>query len=613
MSQSKKNRSKHRKKNSKKIIPDSKRTIDLRKDIIRGEKVNKKNTSVKSKVRPSQKKVGLGMIIVIIFTGLTYLESVQNLGVIRYVQETYYNLMPFRFEKEDKYFKVLILPFWRDDNKNEAKLEEQIVNRLEELRNSYSFDIKVHYDVHSHFPESDDEAEKIAIDRNADLIIYGQFYEGKSDYETKIKYIYVNNQLFVSPLLFEDTTKIVLNYFESSPSYISVRNETDFIKFSTLSDFSKGLLKPNIETIVTLSLILNYYKHREFKKAYDLSNSLSKDYIYPLSLFDFQHDCLKEMKDNLEMIKFYTKLIGLPDSILDNPTVKKATLYNSRGIYFRKIGKKDAALDDYNESIKLDSEFGLVFLNKGNLLYENGKYQDARSNFSRAIEIDGKHGKVYMMRALSEMQLGDKHSAEMDFDKAFELNYSRGEVLAAKALLLFSQGDKQGCDSLFKQALFFDAQNADIFYNLASYNEEINQLNEAIDNFSSAIRLDKDNPEYYNGRGYTYNRLGLYDSAIADFSVTISLNNKHAYAYNNRGLSYTMKNDYGKAILDFEESRKISPDNGELFKNLGTYYEKQEFYEEALVNYSRASMLSKIFEKQLFSKIQELKTKKRKN
>jgi tetratricopeptide (TPR) repeat protein len=99
-----------------------------------------------------------------------------------------------------------------------------------------------------------------------------------------------------------------------------------------------------------------------------------------------------------------------------------------RGNYYDSQQNYQAALDDYDRAIKLDSRYVLAYNNRGIVKGTMGNYQAAISDFTKAIELDPFYGDSFFNRGLAYYQLRQNDKACADWKVA----YGRGFLNARK-------------------------------------------------------------------------------------------------------------------------------------------------------------------------------------
>src|SRR3984885_2122000 len=103
-----------------------------------------------------------------------------------------------------------------------------------------------------------------------------------------------------------------------------------------------------------------------------------------------------------------------------NPQIL-AIAYNNRGNAYTDKGEYELAIQDYDESIKLNPNYAKPFNNRGVAYQKKGDYDRAIKDFDAAINIDPKYGDAFANRAEIYQKKGDYPGALKDFDEAIRL------------------------------------------------------------------------------------------------------------------------------------------------------------------------------------------------
>ncbi len=99
-----------------------------------------------------------------------------------------------------------------------------------------------------------------------------------------------------------------------------------------------------------------------------------------------------------------------------------AGVYEYRGAAYSGTRNYNQAIQDLNESIRLDSSVWSAFYNRGVAYRRMGQNERAIQDFDRAITMAPKIPGVYTGRGLSYLKMGEVDLAFQDFDRAIRLN-----------------------------------------------------------------------------------------------------------------------------------------------------------------------------------------------
>lgn len=126
---------------------------------------------------------------------------------------------------------------------------------------------------------------------------------------------------------------------------------------------------------------------------------------------------LNERKSNLSAaISDYTKMLEIMDI-----RFKYWTL-TSRANCWRKAGRYEMAISDFDESIRLDSTVAANFGFRADVKRLMGNYQAAIDDFTRAISIDPREDWFFSSRGRTREFAGDFRGALADYNDAIALN-----------------------------------------------------------------------------------------------------------------------------------------------------------------------------------------------
>src|ERR1022692_3642705 len=111
---------------------------------------------------------------------------------------------------------------------------------------------------------------------------------------------------------------------------------------------------------------------------------------------------------------------ALIKSDADNPKVL-AIAYNNRGNAYTGKGQYELAIQDYDESIKLNPKYAKSLNNRGVAYQKKGDFDRALEDFDVAINLDPDYANAFANRAEIYQKKGDYPRALKDFDEAIRL------------------------------------------------------------------------------------------------------------------------------------------------------------------------------------------------
>jgi tetratricopeptide (TPR) repeat protein/S1-C subfamily serine protease len=276
-----------------------------------------------------------------------------------------------------------------------------------------------------------------------------------------------------------------------------------------------------------------------------------------------------------------------------NPDYYQAWWQQSNILVFKK--KYPEALAAVNKAIELNSQQAsndrpkdfILYINKGNILYQLKRYQEAEVAFTEAIKLKPSE-LAYVNRGAVRTQLKQYSEAIADYNRAIAINPQYSEAYVNRGVV--HEELKQYSEAItdYNRAIAINPQLAETYYNRGNVRKELKQYSEAIADYTKAIAI---NPQYalaYNNRGLVREELKQYLEAIADYTEAIKINPQLALPYNNRGNLRAELKQYPEALADYSKAIEINPQYAEAYGNRGFVHTQLKQYPEALADYSKA-------------------------
>ena len=105
----------------------------------------------------------------------------------------------------------------------------------------------------------------------------------------------------------------------------------------------------------------------------------------------------------------------------DLPDMLRSGPYINRGLAYQKKGDLDAALDDLNKAIKIQSNNVYAYQDRAVVHEKRNEFAEAIADYTKAIKLNSKFPPPYNGRGLLFLKLGKDVEAEADFTKYLEL------------------------------------------------------------------------------------------------------------------------------------------------------------------------------------------------
>jgi tetratricopeptide (TPR) repeat protein len=183
----------------------------------------------------------------------------------------------------------------------------------------------------------------------------------------------------------------------------------------------------------------------------------------------------------IDSTKFQNVIEDFSQAIYIEPNVE--FFYNIRGASYSYFDNDMQAIEDFTKVIQLNANT-ISYYNRGVIYYQLKNYQAALEDFDRAINIDSKNISAYYGRGNVRYELQDKPGAFQDYDKAKSLSLSKtiisedGHGFYARGIACIRLRDKVGAmkDFQIAEALCLEHGNTNL---LQQIREEVKKISDA--------------------------------------------------------------------------------------------------------------------------------------
>lgn len=286
-----------------------------------------------------------------------------------------------------------------------------------------------------------------------------------------------------------------------------------------------------------------------------------------------------------------SELITRQAQALTNENLSAA--YNNRGISFAALGQGDRAMEDYNESIRIDPRNAAAWNNRGNALLNTNQPERAIADLDEAIRLQPRYAAAYNNRGNARVALNRRSEAMADFDEAIRINDQYPAALFNRGLLHAALGQHERAVADFDAALAIVPRTLAVVIARANAQAALGRRDKAIEDFElvsqldarnvyalnalcwnravlgshalalrecdAALRLAPDDPDVLDSRAYAYFRAGRLDDAMRDYQSVLERNPRAAMSLWGRGAVRARRGDRQGAEADFAAARAISP------------------------------------------------------
>jgi len=209
----------------------------------------------------------------------------------------------------------------------------------------------------------------------------------------------------------------------------------------------------------------------------------------------------------------------------------KATNYLRAGILSGALKDSEAALDAYEDALKLYPGFSEAYYQRAGLYRGMSRKQEAVSEYSQAIKYDRNETSYYIGRGICYFDMDQKEDAVKDFNHVINLKPSNTVLFTAytaRGNIYESKKDDRKALRDYTKAIELNPKAAKIYFRKGLLNRKLKYYEDSVRDFNQAIELEKNPAEAYFERGTTYAYLGDKEKVLNDFKKAAKLGSSRA-------------------------------------------------------------------------------------
>ncbi|QDT38992.1 AAA family ATPase [Stratiformator vulcanicus] len=169
---------------------------------------------------------------------------------------------------------------------------------------------------------------------------------------------------------------------------------------------------------------------------------------------------------------------------------ENASALRCRGRYLMNLGRRRAALDDFNTCLQIQADDATLYGDRGIALSSLGLFDEAEADLSKAIACEATNGGLHLWRGYTRGQLGRHDEALADFIVAEELDYEVQTLAQNRARVYLDLNLHDLAADEFQRAADHGDDRSTYLKNLAETCSRAGRLDEAVAAIGEALRLD---------------------------------------------------------------------------------------------------------------------------
>jgi tetratricopeptide (TPR) repeat protein len=171
--------------------------------------------------------------------------------------------------------------------------------------------------------------------------------------------------------------------------------------------------------------------------------------------------------------KYESAILSYEQILLENSLSdeERSLVHLDKALVLKCVGKLEAAIKNYDKSLKFNPSNATAYTNKGAALYELEKYEEALENHDLALKLDPKSDVACYNKGLVLMKLEKYDEALNYYDKALDINPNLANAYYNKAGILHSREKYDEALNYYNKAIAIDPDYAPPYNLMGEGNE----------------------------------------------------------------------------------------------------------------------------------------------
>ena len=267
---------------------------------------------------------------------------------------------------------------------------------------------------------------------------------------------------------------------------------------------------------------------------------------------------------------------------------KTIELYNLQGASNALIERNGAAIESYDQAIKINPKYADAHLNKGSVLQKNGEFDAAMESFNKALSINPYHSIAHFNMGNALNEKSELDASVESYEKAIKIKPDYAEAYFNMGIVLENKGELDAAMESYEQAIKIKPDYAEAYNNMGNARKDTGDLDTAIDNYKQVLKIKPDYEAACNNIGIILTDKGEFDAAIDSYKQAIKIKPDYAEAFNNMGNALENKGELDAAMESYKQAIKIKPEYAEAYSNMGNALKDKAELDAAIDSYKQA-------------------------
>jgi len=211
--------------------------------------------------------------------------------------------------------------------------------------------------------------------------------------------------------------------------------------------------------------------------------------------------------------------------------------HNNLGLTLQNSGRETEAIEQYEQSLRVNPKNADAHNNWGTVLMREGKISDAIGHYEEALRIKPDYAEAYNNLGAALDQAGKFAGAIESYEQALRIKPDNAQAHYNLGIALQETGRLRKAIEHYQQALRITPDYEGAHYNLGIALQQTGQLREAVEHYEQALRIKPDNADAHNNLGLALARLGRVQEAMGHWEQALQIKPDDTGAHYNLGLA----------------------------------------------------------------------------
>ena len=264
-------------------------------------------------------------------------------------------------------------------------------------------------------------------------------------------------------------------------------------------------------------------------------------------------------------------------------------VYLELGDLYYQDGNTEQATTTYQRAIELDPSLERHFFNLGKTAFDAEQFKLAIEPFSKFLLIALEDVETNYLLGISHESLERLDDALRFYARTIELDAGHQDAMMQSAKIYRRQNNPGNTLVMLKQLIGVAPENVEAHYLSALSYLELNQSENALTAFLETSRLQPTHVDAHYQAGMLYEQSGEVDNAVERYEKTIALDQSKAAPFLRLGHIYHERGDKDNVIRVYELGLTLEPNHPQAQYDLAAIFEEREESKKAITHFGLAN------------------------